>query len=250
MTEEQAAQYEKPFEYVRENVRPARLNSRQPEREKQLWWIYTRSRPEMRAAVEPLSRYIATPMVAKHRIFVWFDQKGVPANLINIIARQDDYFFGVLHSRLHEVWSLRMGTSLEDRPRYTPTTTFETFPFPWPPGQEPADDPRYQAIASAAAQLHAERDAWLHPAGDVPPSALKQRTLTNLYNALNVYRGRDAMKIKKDAGDFAPRLAELHDALDAAVCAAYGWPVAVLGDEEEMLRRLLALNLGRAEQQE
>ena len=43
-------------------------------------------------------------------------------------ARDDDYFFGVLHSRAHEVWSLRMGTSLEDRPRYTPTTCFEMLP--------------------------------------------------------------------------------------------------------------------------
>ncbi len=34
--------------------------------------------------------------------------------------------------------------------RYTPTITFETFPFPWPPGQEPAGDPHVEAIAEAA----------------------------------------------------------------------------------------------------
>ena len=74
----------------------------------------------------------------------------LPDHQLIAIARDDDYFFGVLHSRLHEVWSLRMGTSLEDRPRYTPTTTFETFPFPWPPGHEDTSSPVYQAIAEAA----------------------------------------------------------------------------------------------------
>jgi hypothetical protein len=84
---------------------------------------------------------------------------------------------------------------------------------------------------------------------------LKERTLTNLYNALNVWRGDPTPgpspragrgvkrgKITDAAGDFAPRLAELHDRLDKAVCKAYGWPESVLADEEDILRRLLALN--------
>ena len=116
--------------------------------------------------------------------------------------------------------------SLEDRPRYTPTTTFETFPFPWPPGREPADDPRVQAIAAAAADLVAKRDAWLNPTG-ASEAELKQRTLTNLYNARPAWL------------DLA------HRALDAAVLAAYGWPKDLTDDE--ILARLLALNLARAE---
>ena len=134
---------------------------------------------------------------------------------------------------------------MEDRPRYTPTTTFQTFPFPWPPGSEDTESAAYQAISQAAKQLHAERDAWLNPAG-AAGNALKERTLTNLYNALQVFRGRDNMKIKPSAGDFAPRLDELHRTLDAAVGGAYGWDDEVLADDEEILRRLLALNLARA----
>lgn len=48
------------------------------------------------------------------------------------------------------------------------------------------------------------------------------------------------------AGDFVPHLDALHRALDRAVCDAYGWEYDVLDDEEEILRRLLALNLERA----
>ena len=106
--------------------------------------------------------------------------------------------------------------------RYTPTTTFETFPFPWPPGQEPAGDPRVEAIAEAARALVAQRDAWLHPAG-ASEAELKKRTLTNLYNARPTWL------------DLA------HRKLDAAVLDAYGWP-RDLGDEA-ILERLLALNL-------
>ena len=87
-------------------------------------------RQGMWRALEGLPRYIATPTVAKHRLFVWLDARICPDHQLIVIARDDDTTFGILHSRFHEVWSLRLGTSLENRPRYTPTTTFEIFPFP------------------------------------------------------------------------------------------------------------------------
>jgi hypothetical protein len=173
-------------------------------------------------------------------------EEGVLADSATVaIARDDDYFFGVLHSKLHEIWSLRMGTSLEDRPRYTPTTTFETFPFPWPPGAEDSAHPAHIRISAAAAQLHEERHAWLNPP-DLSEKQLKDRSLTNLYNALQVYRGLDHIRVKPAADNFVPRLDQLHRELDKSVCAAYGWDCAVLDDDEEILRRLLALNLERA----
>ncbi|MCY4540519.1 MAG: N-6 DNA methylase [Chloroflexi bacterium] len=244
-SEYDASQYIEPFQYVSKAIKPSRLSSKQPEREKAKWWLYTRTRPALRKATASLSRAIATPMVSKHRVFIWIPKDIVPANLINVIARDDDYFFGVLHSKLHEVWSLRMGTSLEDRPRYTPTTTFETFPFPWSPGREDTSHPAHARVSQAAKQLHEERHAWLNPE-DASAKQLKDRTLTNLYNALAVFRERDSMKTKAAAADFAPRLDELHRALDEAVCDAYGWEYSVLNDEEEILRRLLELNLSRA----
>jgi len=67
-----------------------------------------------------------------------------------------------------------------------------------------------------------------------------------LYNALNVLKGVETIKVKPDAAAFAPRLRELHDTLDRAVCDAYGWPHSILTDDDEILRRLLELNLQRA----
>lgn len=225
---EQAALYELPFEYIRQHVYPIRMNARRNDFRGQ-WWQYARPRVEMREALEGKSRYAATPAVAKHRLFVWVQPEVLCNQGTLVFARDDDYFFGVLHSRAHEVWSLRMGTSLEDRPRYTPTTTFETFPFPWPPGSEPADDPRVQAIAGAAKELNERREAWLNPP-NASEAELKKRTLTNLYNARPTW------------------LANLHARLDRAVWDAYGWddddPETV--DEETILTRLLKLNGERA----
>ena len=200
-------------------------------------------------ALGGLPRYIATARVAKHRLFGWYDARICPDSQLIVVARGDDTTFGILHSRFHEIWSLRLGTSLEDRPRYTPSTTFETFPFPIDlttdvRAADYADDPRATAIAEAARRLVELRDRWLNPPEwvewvDEPvpgypkrpiprhedsAKALKKRTLTNLYNARPQW------------------LVDAHDALDAAVAAAYGWSTEI--SDEDVLRELLALNGG------
>ncbi|OYT95801.1 MAG: hypothetical protein CFE49_10800 [Pseudomonas sp. PGPPP3] len=184
------------------------------------------------------------------------------------IARADDSTFGILHSRFHELWSLGLCTFLGvgNDPRYTPSSTFETFPFP--PGLTPAETrgqpqaegelqlppvaaeylPAAYAIASAAQRLNMLRENWLNPADWVermpevvagyperivakPEHAaeLKKRTLTNLYNARPAW------------------LDNAHTALDKAVAEAYGWPdYTPEMSDDEILRRLLALNQARA----
>jgi type II restriction/modification system DNA methylase subunit YeeA len=221
---ELASEYEKPFEYVRQHVLPVRLEG---SRAKYMgnWWQYARPRPELRKKLRHMTRFIVTPAHSKHRIFGWVGAEKLANQATLNFAREDDYFFGVLHSRLHELWALRLGTSLEDRPRYTPTTTFETFPFPWPPGQEPEDDARVEAIAASARALVQRRDAWLNPPA-ASETVLKERTLTNLYNERPTW------------------LETVHMALDQAVLDAYGWPHDL--SDEAILERLLKLNLERS----
>lgn len=266
-----AVYFEKPFalldqERNRENEQRAARGERplrfgEP-RSGNAWWLHQRSRPEMRVKVQLAGGCIVTPEVAKHRVFLKFTRLVVPSGSVYVVARDDDTSFGILHSRFHEQWSLRLGTSLEDRPRYTPTTTFETYPFP--DGLTPnlsattyADDPRSQRIAAAARELDEKRRAWLNPPDlvdvvpEIVPTAapgeepvkypdrilpknadaarkLKERTLTNLYNQRPQW------------------LASLHEELDRAVAAAYGWPEDIANDDA--MARLLALNLERAQQ--
>src|SRR5690606_19256671 len=110
-------------------------NNRATRREN--WWLHSETAPGMREAIAGLSRYITTPRISKYRLFVWVSPETIPDDGIYVFARDDDYFFGALQAKPHELWSLRQGTALEDRPRYTPTTCFDTYPFPWPPGHEP-----------------------------------------------------------------------------------------------------------------
>ena len=247
MDEADAALYEAPFAHIVEHVKPVRLNRRR-ERHRRYWWRHGETRPGMWRSLDGLPRFIATPTVSKHRLFCWLEAGVCPDHQLIVIARDDDTTFGILHSRFHEAWSLRLGTSLEDRPRYTPTTTFETFPFPEGlspdvPAADYAGAPRAVAVAEAARRLVELRDRWLNPPEwvewvDEPVSGypkrpvarddgaakeLKARTLTNLYNA-------------------RPRwLVDAHAALDAAVAGAYGWNAGIAADDA--LRELLAMNL-------
>jgi type II restriction/modification system DNA methylase subunit YeeA len=213
----ESALYEAPFEHVRAQVRPARAGSGSELREPR-WWLHVWPRPEMRHAIADQSRCIATPILTKWRLFVWLAAKVLADHQLVVFARDDDFTFGVLHSRVHELWALATGTQLETRPRYTPTTCFETFPFP-----RPTDEQR-EAIAAAARELVRLRDGWLNPPG-LDPAELGKRTLTNLYNARPTW------------------LQHAHAALDTAVLAAYGWPPTLTA--EPLLAALFALNLER-----
>ena len=90
----------------------------------------------------------------------------------------DDYILGIVQSHAHELWARKTGTQLREAGsgfRYTPTTTFETFPFP-----RPTDEQR-ERVGEAARRLVELRDGWLNPPG-LDPADLEKRTLTNLYN--------------------------------------------------------------------
>jgi type II restriction/modification system DNA methylase subunit YeeA len=225
ISEEQAALYEAPFEHIKDCVIPMRAKATSlpvgyP------WWVHGRPRAEMRNALVGLRRYVATSMVGKHRFFAWLTADTLAENLLTVFARDDDYFFGVLHSHPHEVWARATGTQLreaESGSRYTSTTCFETFPLPQPSCEQQA------AIADAARELDGLRQTWLNPPEDsIAPSELKKRTLTNLYNQRPTW------------------LVNAHRKLDEAVFAAYGWPEPPdkLSDSE-IVSRLLRLNLER-----
>ncbi|MEZ4553834.1 MAG: type IIL restriction-modification enzyme MmeI [Dehalococcoidia bacterium] len=255
LSEREAAQYELPFEHVRKHVLPVRVENRRAGR-RDRWWRHAEIAVSMRAALAGSPRFLVTPRVAKWRLFIWAAAPTLPDTRLVAVCRPDDYVLGLLQSRVHEIWSLRTGGwhGVGNDPQYTPTSSFETFPFPWPlntPDEALTEEQagHRDAIGAAAKALDEARQRWLNPPElvrlepDVIPSLplrfvpvseeaakqLAKRTLTNLYNQRPAW------------------LDHLHRDLDRAVFAAYGWPDDI--EEEEMLRRLLALNLERAEAQ-
>jgi methylase of polypeptide subunit release factors len=265
-TEAEAALYELPFSHVVSHVKPERDKNKDKNR-RQNWWRFGRTGEDIRNSLSTHKRYIALSSVTKHIFWKWLQVEVIPDKALIVVALSDDTAFGILHSRFHELWSLRMGTSLEDRPRYTPTTCFETFPFPQGltpkdlRGSHPHGDATIkavsqavsQAIAQAAQRLNELRENWLNPPEWVdwvitpeeekvgyPKRAvakagfeaeLKKRTLTNLYNQRPAW------------------LDNAHKTLDAAVVLTYGWQdYTPEMPDDEILRRLLKLNLERAAQ--
>ena len=190
MPVEEAARYEAPFRYLDSHVRPEReKNNRESYRER--WWIHVEARPALRGVLCPLARFLVTVGVAKHRLFCWMQGPTLPDHALFVFSRTENWFFGVLHSRVHEVWARAQGTQVREREsgfRYTPTTCFETFPFPECMGGvgRPGESTQYEvgstesgggsagaevvernptlaAIAAAARELDDLRKAWLNP---------------------------------------------------------------------------------------
>lgn len=249
MTETQASMYEAPFDEI-QTVKLHRQHMDGTEKKK--WWIFARPRPAMLKRLNGLTRYIATPRVAKHRLFVWVDRRVLPDTRLYAITKDDDVTFGILQSRIHEVWSLDKSSShgVGNDPTYNAESCFETFPFPdgigvEQPSSSYASNPLAQAIAEKAKALETLRNNWLNPTGmvtfapDVAPTLperrtvaagseveMAKRTLTTLYNTN------------------PPWLKQAHENLDEAVANAYGWPWPL--SDDEILKRLFELNATRA----
>ena len=219
----EAALYEAPFEYLKGTVFVERQNRRE-NRQRDLWWLHARPSPKYRRMLRTLKRYIATPALAKHRVYVWLDNLVPIDHAMIAFAREDDYFLGVLHSRIHELWALRMGTALEDRPRYTPSSTFDAFPFPWPPGTSRKTIPTCK------------------PSPPPPRTSREARRLAQSTGGIPTgpHQAHPHQPLQRTTA----WLDDAHRKLDEAVFAAYGWPSNL--SDSEILERLLALNHQRA----
>ncbi len=248
-SEVEASFYEEPFSHVVENVKPTRVKVRR-KNHRENWWVYGENRPAMRRQLKGFDRFIATSMVAKHRFFVWLPVSQIPENLCVVIASESDTVLGILTSKFHVLWSLKLCTWMGkgNDQRYTPSTCFETFPFPDGLNFQKDKDLQFREIVQAARDLDGFRNNWLNPPDlvrVVPPILknrnyptryepvdekaailLKKRTLTNLYNENPTW------------------LQNAHRVLDDAVAAAYGWPTDL--SDDEILENLFDLNQRRS----
>ncbi|WP_395790164.1 class I SAM-dependent DNA methyltransferase [Aquimonas sp.] len=244
------------YQHVIDYVKPERDHNKRDQLSR-LWWRFGWERPQLRAALLGLDRYIATTETSKHRPFQFIEGDVLCDHSIVCIASGDAMHLGVVSSRLHETWALGAGGTLEDRPRYNKTRCFDPFPFPTP------SEARAERIRALAEQLdaHRKRQQAAHPG----------LTLTGMYNVLEALREGRELSAKErviHSEGLVSVLRQLHDELDAAVLDAYGWAdllpdlriahgidSAPTGDsrvearrrfDEAVLERLVALNTERA----
>lgn len=240
ITLEQAEKYVEPMERVRTLVKPEKDKMTRESRRKN-WWKFNETATGLQKAIAPLSRFMATSRVSKFRNFVWLEGNVVVDSALVVVAADDDVTFAVLNSTFHSTWAIRLGTFMGkgNDPRYTPSTTFETFPFPRPtPEQRATIEKAAKYLETIRDHLGAQRDPK-RAANSATSHEAKTLTLTGMYNLLTEYRETGAELVTG-----IKALDRAHKTLDEAVAAAYGWTWPL--EEDELLGKLLDLNRERA----
>ena len=240
------------FQQLLDRVKPERDANRDAGF-RNAWWLFGRPRPALRLSAAGLRRVIITPETSKHRVFTFQALPFCPDHKLYAICSADAYVLGVLSSISHGSWALRAGGRLGvgNDPTWTNTTTFMPFPFPHDDtGLTPELTTRIRTLAE---QLDAHRKTQ--------QSAHPELTLTGMYNVLDKLRLGQPLNAKDKlihTQGLVSVLKSLHDELDAAVLAAYGWQdlQSALADHvhaearaaavETLLERLVALNARRA----
>ena len=238
---EVSIQFPAVYQHVFERVKPERDTNREEYRRLN-WWVFGRRHSDLRSAIRGLSRYLVTPMTAKHRVFTFLDGNALPDQGLITIATREAHLLSVASSRSHIIWSLALGGTLEDRPRYNNTECFDPFPFP---------------------DLTEKQKAHLRELGERLDAFRKERqaehpdlTMTGMYNVLERLRELEANPEAEPLTDkekaihekgLVSVLKQIHGEIDAATFDAYGWPRDLT--DEEILERLVALNRERAEEE-
>jgi hypothetical protein len=234
--------FPKTYQHLLEKVKPDRQNNNDPKLQKE-WWLYRRSNTVLRSALAGLERYIATVETSSHRIFLFLSKEVLPDNKLVIVALHDSYFLGILSSSLHISWSLATGgwLGVGNDSVYVKTQCFDPFPFP-----DPTPDQKQQ-IRELGDRLdtHRKQVQTAHP----------EITITGMYNLLEKLRaGQEFTEADRAYNNKAlvSTLKQIHDQLDQATFAAYGWQDLWAAQQtgtdinETILERLVALNAERA----
>jgi hypothetical protein len=219
------------YQHVLTHVKPER-DSNARETYRRNWWVFGEPRGDIRPALTGIKRLVVTTRTAKHRIFVFEPSSALFESEVILIATDDSFHLGVLSSRIHAVFALASGGTLEDRPRYNNSVCFDPFAFPLCGEKEKA---RIRELGEAL-DTHRKRVQARHGL-----------TLTGLYNILEKIRAGEKLTEKEKSvheRGLVSTLKSLHDDLDAAVFVAYGWPMS--STDAEILERLVTLNAERA----
>ena len=238
LTEDEARhKFPAAFQHVLVHVKPKRdVNARESIR--RLWWQFGWPRPELRRALVGLPRFIVTVETMRHRIFAFMPAELMPDNKFVCMAAADGFTLGVLQSRVHVAWATAAGGRLGvgNDPVYSKTVCFDPFPFPAATLAQRAE------IGAIAEELDAHRKARV--------AAHPHLTLTGLYNVLAAIRaGKPLSAAERDLHDAGQVsiLRALHDRLDAAVAASYGWPANL--SDAALVAHVVTLNAERVKEE-
>lgn len=215
-------------------VKPEREKNNRESRRKN-WWLFGEPVGKLRVALASLRRYVATCRTARQRIFVFVDVKVIPDTKIVAIAVEDAAILATLSSRVHVLWSLRLGgwLGVGNDPTYNHLDCFGKFPFP---SLSPSQTTELRSLGERL-EAHRKGRQAAHP----------DLALTDAYNVLDKLRENNVLdaaeeKIRNMA--LVDTMRHLHDEIDRVTLSAYGWPVDL--SDEAIIEKLVDLNVQRA----
>jgi hypothetical protein len=129
MAESEARRWPDLMALLEERVRPRRqLENREAYR--RYWWRHGERRVELYRTLATRQDVLACSQTSKYRVLARMPARMVFSTKAIVFVDSSPLMFAILQSRLHDMWSAFFGSTLEDRPVYTPSDCFETFPFP------------------------------------------------------------------------------------------------------------------------
>lgn len=218
---EKAEEWPELIAIVREKVKPERDRLTE-DRSREIWWQFSRRRPELYAAMERLPRVLVCARHSKHVGIAFQPPTRVYSEATCVFLFEDAAALALLQSSTHDAWARALGSSLKADLRYTPSTCFGTFPFPRPTAAQRI------TLAEAGQALYDARSALM---------LREELGMTKVWNRVLDPHEMDP--------DFL-HLRAVRDAMDRAVLAAYGWSDIDAEDKATILTRLRALNAQRA----
>lgn len=217
---EKAEEWPDLIEILREKVKPER-DLVPEDRSREVWWQFSRRRPDLYALLEGKSRCLLNCQVSRNPQFAFQPLPRTFAHTLNVYPIDDILRFAVLQSRIHEHWARLLGSSMKTDLRYTPSTCLATFPFPRPsPAQQ-------IALAESGQALYDARSALM------------------LRDEIGMTKAWNRVVNPHDDDPAVVELRALRDTMDRTVLAAYGWSDLEPTDKPAILTRLRALNTKR-----
>lgn len=190
---DEARSYHSPFAHLqhalgRENTEP--ISGAPP------WWHARRNSPALTRKLDKLSIVICIAAVSSHAMPVSVPTDRIFSSAVVVVTQSDFCTLAALSSSVHNLWTMRWGSTLDLRIRYTVTDVFETFPRP----------PATQRLTTAGEELHSRRRHIMLE---------RKLGVTSLYNLVN----DPSVSSDQDICD----LRAIHTEIDRATVEAYGW---------------------------
>lgn len=283
MTLEEAGRWPDLLAIVQEKVKPER--ERQGDKlAREYWWRFIRTRNEMYAAMSGSDRCIVISRHSKNMILSFQETNRVfsEATCVFPMSRSGD--FSVLQSRVHEFWARLLGSTMKSDMRYSGSDCLETFPLLENVSLSSLDQlgqefynirahyaaATWQGLTTTYNQLKEPGyDGELSPSASDKPAAPEAKLLSRAQTAELHKRvpalAKDPQLLQPETRvAYIQYLRHLHEELDRAVLAAYGWSdiavppycpprpddragqAALARFEDTIIDRLFALNAARA----